>query len=33
MYLTNYIPRALIGASSVTTEAAMKDKQTLGSLP
>ena len=30
MYLTNRIPRALIGAFSVTTEAAMKDQQTLG---
>ena len=30
MYLTNCSPRALIGAISVTTEAAMKDQQTLG---
>ena len=29
MYLTNYSPRALIGALSVTTEAGMKDQQTL----
>ena len=29
MYLTNDISRALIGAFSVTTEAAMKDQQTL----
>ena len=30
MYLTNCIPRALIGTFSVTTEAALKDQQTLG---
>ena len=30
MYLTNYSPRALIGAFSVTTEAGMRNQQTLG---
>jgi len=29
MYLTNFTPRALIGAFSVTIEAEMKDKQAL----
>jgi hypothetical protein len=32
MYLTNYTPCALIGAFSVTTEAAMKDQQALVNL-